>query len=424
MSKKLRHANTSVGAGRWLLGWAGTLLLAISLLGLASPAFAAKYNSKYAAIVMDADTGAVLFEDNADARRYPASLTKMMTLYLLFEAMDAGRLQMTTMLPVSRRAAHQAPTKLGLRAGTKVSVESVILGLITKSANDAAVVAAEALGGTEAKFAQIMTERARKLGMTNTTFRNASGLPDRRQITTARDLAKLSRALIQTFPHHYHLFSTPEFEYGGRVHANHNRLNTWYQGADGIKTGYIRASGFNLATSAVRDNRRLIGVVLGGISPGARDQEMARLLDAAFAAAPSEPLTIEVQNKNRRPAERQIAQAAAAARQASRGEGSATSSDSIGLDNWGIQVGAFSKQAPARKAAARAARLAPRQLDGAAVEVTPLQRRKGRLFRSRIVGLSEAEAREACRVLQRRKMNCVPLTPAEIRATTRTTANS
>ena len=199
----------------------------------------------YSSIVIDAATGKVLHEDNADAQKYPASLTKMMTLYMIFEALDAGKITLSTNWKVSSHAASMSPTKLGLDAGEIISVRDVILGLITKSANDAAATAAEGLGGSEDRFADMMTARARRLGMSNTTFQNASGLPDPGQVTTARDMVRLSRALVRDFPHFYSYFSTPEFTYAGRRHANHNRLMNWYEGADGIKTGFIRASGFN-----------------------------------------------------------------------------------------------------------------------------------------------------------------------------------
>jgi len=270
----LRRTLSCLAAGLVLLLW-----------GI-NPASAARS----AAIIMDAATGNVLYEDNADAPRYPASLTKVMTLHLLFEALDAKRITFDSRFPVSAKAAAQDPTKLGLKDGETIAVRDIILGLITKSANDAAVVAAEGLAGSESAFAAQMTEKARRLGMTSTTFRNASGLPDPQQKTTARDLAMLARATIRAFPHHYHLFDTPSFTYKGITHANHNRLNNWYPGADGLKTGYIRASGFNLITSAKRDNRRLIGVVLGGVSPGSRDQEMARLLDATFVRSDNETI--------------------------------------------------------------------------------------------------------------------------------------
>jgi len=393
------------------------LLLTLAIcLGWSAPARAART----AAIIIDADSGEVLYEDRADEKRYPASLTKMMTVYLLFEAVDAKRLTFQSRLPVSARAAAQAPTKLGLRAGDTISVRDVILALIVKSANDAAVVAAEALGGSEERFAQMMTAKARKLGMTKTTFRNASGLPDGRQVTTARDLAVLARALIRDFPHHYHLFSVNEFTYGGRTHVSHNRLNTWYDGADGIKTGYIRASGFNLAASAKRGDRRLIGIVMGGISPSARDQRMAQLFDAAFAAPVPAPeirqarvtssgtKTVKavktVKVANAQPAARAGRPARTATREVDRNGDDAS---------WGVQVGAFRDVDPARRATEQAVKLAPTYLSDAKVELVPVQRRQEMLYRARFVGLTETAARKACSALKKRRMSCITLSPDE-----------
>jgi D-alanyl-D-alanine carboxypeptidase len=250
------------------------------------------------AILIDARTGQVLSESNADALTYPASLTKMMTLYLTFQALNAGRLRLDTRLPVSVWAASQSPTKLGLRAGDTVSVRSLILGIVTRSANDAAVVLAEGLAGSEPAFAAEMNAEARRLGMTRTFFRNASGLPDPEQQTTARDIAQLALALWRDFPREYAFFAVKEFNFRGAEIVGHDHLLDWYPGVDGIKTGYIRASGYNLATSAVHDGRRLIGVVLGGLTWGTRDREMAALLDQGFAelvaptgaVARSEPL--------------------------------------------------------------------------------------------------------------------------------------
>ena len=216
---------------------------------------------------------------NADAITYPASLTKMMTLYLTFEALNSGRLRLDQYLPVSSEAASKSPTKLHLVPGDSVQVHDLILGIVTKSANDAAAVLAEGLAGSEPAFADRMTAKARQLGMTNTVYRNASGLPDPEQRTTARDVAQLALALYHDFPREYRYFATRQFFFRGRVILTHNHLLDWYDGADGIKTGYIGASGFNLAASAVRNGHRLIGVVMGGASAGSRDREMAALLD-------------------------------------------------------------------------------------------------------------------------------------------------
>lgn len=238
--------------------------------------------ANYASLLMDASNGQVLYEANADLPRYPASLTKMMTLYMVFEALNDGRLTLGQPLYTSTHASIQSPTKLGLRPGQQISVEDAILALVTKSANDAAAVVAEALGGSEEYFGWQMTAKAQQLGMSNTTFTNASGLPDRRQITTARDMAILALALLHDFPNYYQYFATERFYWGGAAHANHNRLLGAYPGVDGIKTGYTHASGFNLVASAQRDGRRLIGVVMGARSAGSRSAMMTSLLDQAF----------------------------------------------------------------------------------------------------------------------------------------------
>lgn len=242
----------------------------------------------YADLVINAETGEVLHATAADSIRHPASLTKMMTLYLTFQALEAGRLGLNQYLPVSANAAEQAPSKLGLRPGQRIRVEDAILGLVTESANDAAVVLAEWMGGSEEGFGALMTRQAHALGMTHTHFNNPSGLPDPGQVTTAHDMAILGHALIYHFSRYYPYFDTDTFTYAGIPHHNHNHLKERYDGMDGIKTGYIRASGFNLVASAKRGNLRLIGVVFGGKSAVARDNHMAELLDAAFDHAQQE----------------------------------------------------------------------------------------------------------------------------------------
>jgi D-alanyl-D-alanine carboxypeptidase len=235
-----------------------------------------------AAIVVDATTGRVLGQVNADEQNYPASLTKMMTLYLTFRELKAGRLTLEDNLPVSRWAAHREPSKLGLRPGKTISVEDCILAMVTKSANDAATVAAESIGGSEAGFADMMNAQAALLGMAGTHFDNASGLPDPDNVSTARDLLTLAMALYRDFPQYAHYFSIREFTFQGRVVHGHNHLMERYEGMDGLKTGYIAASGFNLASTAVRDGHRLFAVVLGGRTAAKRDRLMASLLDAGF----------------------------------------------------------------------------------------------------------------------------------------------
>ena len=238
-------------------------------------------------LILDATSGRELASDQPDELRHPASLTKLMTIYLTFSALDSGRLSLGDGLPVSINALNAPPTKMGLPPGGTVSVRDATMALVTRSANDAAVVLAEALGGDEASFAQLMTSKARQLGMSQTVFRNASGLPNREQVTTARDMARLAYALMRDFPHYYPVFSVQSYPYRGRTLENHNRMLGSYEGADGLKTGYTNASGFNLVMSAMRDNRRLIGVVMGGDSAGQRDRLMA---DAdGPAASPRRP---------------------------------------------------------------------------------------------------------------------------------------
>jgi D-alanyl-D-alanine carboxypeptidase len=241
----------------------------------------------YAAIVIDATTGKVVESVNPDQPIHPASLTKMMTLYLAFQALHSGQLTIDQQLPVSSWAAHKPPTKLGLRNGQTISVQDCILGMVTKSANDAATVMAEGLGGSESHFGDMMTAQARLLGMTDTHFNNASGLPDPEQLTTASDMAKLAMALYRDFPQDSHYFATREFVFRGRLVRGHNHLMDRYPGMDGLKTGFTDASGFNLASTAVRDGHRLFGVVLGSHTAAMRDQLMARLLDDGFDSRPT-----------------------------------------------------------------------------------------------------------------------------------------
>jgi len=258
-----------------------TVLMACLLLATAT----AQANPRYAGIVVDADSQEILYAENADRLRYPASLTKMMTLYLMFEAMEEGRLSLSQPLPVSAHAASRPASKLYVKAGSSIPVEKAIEALVIKSANDVAVVVAEALGGSEAHFGRMMTDKARELGMPDTVFRNPHGLPDAGQVTTARDMAVLSRHLMRDFPQYYPYFSRTSFRWKGKTITGHNRLLKNYAGADGLKTGFIRASGFNVATSAVRDGRRLLTVVMGGFSAASRDAHTADLLDRGFLRA-------------------------------------------------------------------------------------------------------------------------------------------
>lgn len=261
-------------------------------------------NSKYAAFVYDANKGEVLFSKNADSLRYPASLTKMMTLYMVFDAMDSGKMSLSTQMKVSQRAAAMPPSKLYLKPGSTIRVKDAILALVTKSANDVAVVIAEHISGSEAEFAKAMTRKAHAIGMTRTTFANASGLPNDRQRTTARDMARLGLSLREEHPKSFQYFATRSFTYAGRTYRNHNRLLGRVDGVNGIKTGYIRASGFNLVTNVERDDRHLVAVVMGGETGRSRDAHMATLINRHINRAStkdrkhkSEPLLVKDTSK-------------------------------------------------------------------------------------------------------------------------------
>ena len=272
------------------------------------------YSPAFSSIIVDGNSGATLSANNPDASRHPASLTKIMTLYLLFERLDAGKMKLDTEMDVSEHASEQAPTKLGLRPGQSIAVEDAIKGLVTRSANDAAVVIAEAIAGDEGDFAKLMTRKARALGMTKTVYRNASGLPDDEQVTTARDQATLGRAIQERFPRYYRYFSTTAFNYHGHSIRNHNKLLGNVEGVDGIKTGYTRASGFNLVTSMRRGNRHLVGVVLGGRSGGSRDTIMRGLLAENLEKAATKRSVAAITERNSSDANADVAEADAASR--------------------------------------------------------------------------------------------------------------
>ena len=278
--------------------WCG----AIVALAVASPSLADAQigSSRYSSIVIDNASGRVMEAANADSLRYPASLTKLMTLYMAFEALKGHKVTLGQNVPVSGHAASMEPSKLGLLPGTYFTVSDAILAIVTKSANDAACALGELLGGDEDRFGQAMTLRARALGMTNSTFRNASGLPDPEQTTTARDLALLAHHLVQDFPEYYHYFSEPVFYFHGRAIPNHDHMLQAYDGADGLKTGYTQAAGHNLVTSAMRGGVRLVGVVMGARSNPERDLHMASLLDDGFEQL-GVPVTRHVPSRFREP---------------------------------------------------------------------------------------------------------------------------
>jgi D-alanyl-D-alanine carboxypeptidase len=393
--------------------------LALILCATAQPARAQIGSERYAAFVMDANTGETIVDVAGDERRYPASLTKMMTLYMAFDAMERGRLRPDTRIRVTPSAANQPPSKLGLRAGSTISARDAILAMVTKSANDAASALGQHLagGGSEAAFGARMTAMARSIGMRSTSFRNASGLPDPGQYTTARDMARLSQALIRDFPERYAYFSVQSFDWNGRTVYGHNRLLDNYPGADGIKTGFINASGFNLAASAMRNGARMIAVVFGGASSAERDQHVMALLDRGFdERGRNAPSTDMMMSSRRAPALVGLAQAApvlpqvpdratggavqrvvarpvlvAPARPTPPARAARPAAARPPAGEWAVQVGAFADRAPAQAAARKAA------ARGGSTEVERVQVRGSTFWRARVTGLSAAEARGACR---------------------------
>jgi D-alanyl-D-alanine carboxypeptidase len=420
-------------------------------------------------ILLDAETGQVLSEQNADVTTPPASLTKMMTLYLTFEQLNQGTIRLDQQFYVSAEAASRAPSKLALTPGDSVPVRDLILGVVTKSANDAASVVAEGLAGSEANFVQYMNSKARQLGMQQTWYRNASGLPDPAQRTTARDVARLALALYHQFPREYRYFATREFDFRGEIVKSHNHLLDWYQGADGIKTGYVNASGFNLAASAVRDGRRLIGVIMGGRSWHSRDQQMASLLDQGFAvlaagrpvqpastalvaaaappaaapapppAAPAPPAAAVMAAAPAPPAAVAAPPAApaetAAAQQKSgflgkvakaalqhlspvgKAEAAPLAHEANGTD-WAIQIGAYHDEAAAEEATRSVAGLAiakskPHQI------LAPAKHESSRLYRARILHFTAKGAQAACAELHHKGIACSVVHPGSLKVASR-----
>jgi len=394
------------------------LLTTTLFFGTTSNSFA-----RYASVVMDSRTGEVLFSRNANKRLYPASLTKIMTLYMTFDALNRGKLKMNQKLKVSARAAGQTPTKLGLKKGSYITVKNAVLGLITKSANDAATVLAEAMAPTEAAFARQMTEKARTIGMTRTSFRNASGLPNRGQKSTARDMAILGAALIHDFPKYYSYMSLQSFNYKGKNYKNHNNLLGKYAGADGIKTGYIRASGFNLVASAKRGSNRLIGVVFGGRTAKSRDRHMQKLLDKGFTQIEAMHPTV-IPLPSVRP--QSIAYGAphsedvttvASARQIVTPPKPAQPSDAVAAvtstagKQWGIQVGAFSRAASARDQLVKAKTLTNGMMEDAVYNIRRIVHDGTPIYRAQMKGFTKGEANSVCRSLQRKSVSCFIVVP-------------
>ena len=396
-------------------------------------------SGKAAYLIVDATSGREISSDQADELRHPASLTKLMTIYLTFSALDSGRLSLGDSLPVSLAALNAPPTKMGLPPGGSVNVRDATMALVTRSANDAAVVLAEALGGDEPSFARMMTQKARQLGMSSTVFRNASGLPNREQVTTARDLARLANALLRDFPHYYAVFSIQSYTYRGRPLDNHNRMLGNYEGADGLKTGYTAASGFNLVMSAMRDNRRLIGVVMGGQSASGRDRQMADLMDRGFlsaqsmgispwtsirkppsarynaaqfvpgAAIPETTRTVGVAKVDP-PSPPAAAPQAAAARVAGPAVPAPIEPETLTAGSWVIQVGSFAEPQSAQLALERASSALPNTMRStAAATIDEVQMANKVFHRARLTNLSQEQAIDGCKRLEKQKIYCSPL---------------
>ena len=409
MAARRRHGRNFLRSVPVALAQIFALGLSLALLAVLGPRPAAAAVPPFSSILVVASTGRVLEAQDADALRHPASLTKLMTLYLTFEALRDRRITLDQLVPVSAHAASMQPTKLGLVPGMRITVRQAILGLITRSANDAAVALGELLGGSETRFAQMMTLRARALGMRHTVFVNASGLPAADQWTTARDMATLARRLIADFPEDYSYFSTPSFVFHGQTVVNLDRMLKLYPGVDGLKTGFVDASGHNLVTSAVNHGVRLIGVEFGAPSWPSCYGTMAQMMNAGYAelAVPLGGKTVLAEREAPHRLPSLIASAHAEtvphrlpvpprrrpiARALARPQVQRVSSLRLLPQNWGIQVGAFRSPAVARSAALRARRIA----DGGPIRVERIAVRRGAVWRAQVTGLTEHQAYDAC----------------------------
>ena len=419
-------------------------------------------NDKYASLVMDADTGVIISERYADKTLHPASLTKIMTLLMLFDSIEQGKMNLNSRIPISRHAASMVPSKLGLKPGSSIKAQDAIYALVTKSANDIAAAIAESIGGTESNFALMMTRKAHAIGMRSTTFRNASGLHDPRQVTTARDMALLAQYVINAYPRYYRYFSTASFTYQGHTYRNHNRLMASYKGMDGMKTGYINASGFNLVASAVRNNRRLIGVVFGGRSSHTRNAHMAEILDRAFGEVDDIRIaSVNVPLPGRKP---EVPITLASLEVSGGGASGNPSLDAVvdslashipvgsmgrfigegdydyervnriktgmiaiaahtgrqydfqprrlkplnaGNDGWAIQLGALSSRAATDKLLINSMSKLPNHYAGANRVIAPLKTKNGWLYRGRLAGFTRTQAVEACSYFR----DCMPIAP-------------
>ena len=372
-------------------------------------------HAKYASFIINENTKRIYHNANADTRNYPASLTKIMTLYLVFDALKSKKISMNSKFKVSKRATRQPPSKLNLSAGSNITVKNAILALVTKSANDVATVIAENLGKSERNFARLMTRKAKKLGMTRTTFRNASGLPNRGQLSTARDMATLGIAIRKNHPKFFKLFKTKSFIYKGIKYTNHNNLLGSYSGTDGIKTGYTNASGFNLVASVERNGQRIIGVVFGGKKARSRDKHMVTLLNKYFKTSLSKPL-VRIAKPSELPKTRpkiMLAEKNIENFKIPRKIINNIIPNNI-EENWFIQIGAFKNRLNAHKAARNARNVVPEQLGNLPASLSKITKSSTNnnlqyLWRVRFVELAENQARSVCAELWTSGLSCIPL---------------
>ena len=372
-------------------------------------------HAKYASFIINENTKRIYHNANADTRNYPASLTKIMTLYLVFDALKSKKISMNSKFKVSKRATRQPPSKLNLSAGSNITVKNAILALVTKSANDVATVIAENLGKSERNFARLMTRKAKKLGMTRTTFRNASGLPNRGQLSTARDMATLGIAIRKNHPKFFKLFKTKSFIYKGIKYTNHNNLLGSYSGTDGIKTGYTNASGFNLVASVERNGQRIIGVVFGGKKARSRDKHMVTLLNKYFKTSLSKPL-VRIAKPSELPKTRP--KIVLAEKNIKNFKIPPEIINNIIPNNieedWFIQIGAFKNRLNAHKAARNARNIVPEQLGNLPASLSKITKSSTNnnlqyLWRVRFVELAENQARSVCAELWTSGLSCIPL---------------
>ena len=377
---------------------------------------ASSAKAKYASFIINENTKRIYHNTNADTRNYPASLTKIMTLYMIFDALKNKKISMNTNFKISKRAARQPPSKLNLAAGSSITVKNSILALITKSANDVATVVAENLGKSERNFARLMTRKAKKLGMTRTTFKNASGLPNRGQLSTARDMAVLGMAIRKNHPNFFKLFKTKSFVYKGVKYTNHNNLLSSYSGTDGIKTGYTNASGFNLVASVERNGQRIIGVVFGGKKARSRDKHMINLLNKYFKTSPSKPL-VRIAKPSELPKVRPkiiVAEKNIKSFKIPPKTNKTLYSETL-QDDWFVQIGAFKNRLNAHKAARNARNIVPEQLGNLPASLSKITKTNNKnnnleyLWRVRFIELAENQARSVCAELWTSGLSCIPL---------------